>query len=369
LLKTPKKVTEVDTGFTEIASSGKVYASVEDDIKLFTIENSRGTKLIVSNYGAAVVSLFIKSKAGKLVDVLLGYEDAQDYVTDEYYMGTVVGRFANRIAGDSVKIGGKVYKLSVREGGYHQHGGDVGFNKKLFDATPFRYQKNNGIIFRYTSPHLEEGFPGEFQLDVIYTLDEDNNWSIEYKGISDRNTLVNLTHHAYFNLSGHASGIIDEHEIKIPAPYFLPVNAMQVPTGELKHVANTPFDFTEFKKIGKDILKNDVQLELGNGYDHSFVLEKKHTLKLKHAAEVKESVSGIVMNVFTTEPAVHFYTGNFLKHIKGKNSFLYNKRSGFCLETQHYPDAPNNPSFPSTLLHAGEQFYSRTVYSFSTQAL
>lgn len=338
-----------------------------DEIKLFTIENSKGTKLIVSNYGAAIVSLFVKDRWGKLADVVLGYSNKEDYITDEFYMGTVVGRYANRIAGDSVSIKGKTYKLAVRDSGYHLHGGDVGFNKKLFEAAPFHEKHRSGIVFKYTSPHLEEGFPGEFLLEVIYTLDDNDNWTIEYKGTSDKSTLVNLTQHAYFNLSGNASHTVDEHEVKIFAKHYLPVNGMQVPTGEIADITNTPFDFSNFKKLGQDIYKDDVQLELGNGYDHSFVLEQTHTPELKHAATVKESSSGLVLNVFTTEPAVHFYTGNFLENIQGKNGVVYNRRSGFCLETQHYPDAPNHPSFPSTLLQAGEQFYSKTIYSFSLE--
>jgi aldose 1-epimerase len=346
-------------------STAVAAAAATDEIKLFTIENSKGTKLIVSNCGAAVVSLYVRDKNGNFSDIVLGYDDPVDYLNDEYYMGTVVGRYANRIAGDTVLINGQTYKLSVREGGYHHHGGTVGFNKKIFYALPFHHDNKYGIVFKYTSPHLEEGFPGEFQLEVIYTLDEEDAWTIEYKGVSDKNTLVNLTQHAYFNLSGNLSGNIDGHEIKIFGRYYLPVNAMQVPTGELAEVNNTPFDFTQFKKIAQDIVQENEQLKLGNGYDHSFVLEMKSSRDLKHAAVVNEPVSGRKMEVYTTEPAVHFYTGNFLNNVKGKNGAVYNRRSGFCLETQHYPDAPNKPSFPSTLLKAGEKFYSKTIYSFS----
>lgn len=333
----------------------------------YTIENHNGTKLIVLNSGAAVVSIFVKDKAGKFYDIVLGYDNPDDYLEDEYYIGTVVGRYANRIAGDSVQINGNQYKISVKDGGFHHHGGAIGFNKKIFKAEPFLQADKSGIIFKYTSAHLEEGFPGELQLEVIYTLDDEDAWSIEYKAVSNKTTLVNLTQHTYFNLSGNPANTIDEHELKILSQYYLPVNKLQVPTGEIADISGTPFDFTTFKTIGQDIMQDNEQLQLSNGYDHSFVLEKQHTPILKHAVTVQEPVSGITMDVYTTEPAVHLYTGNFLDNIKGKNGIMYKKRAAFCLETQHFPDAPNHPHFPSTVLKAGEQFYSKTIFKFSAQ--
>ncbi len=355
----------MEVKFTGKSMRENEFAHISDKIKLFTIENKIGTKLIVSNCGAAVVSLYVKDKDANFSDIVLGYEDPYEYLQDEYYIGSVVGRYANRIAGGTVFINNHPYKLSVKEGGYHLHGGTVGFNKKLFSGTLFHDENKSGILFKYTSPHLEEGFPGEFQLEITYTLDDDDVWTIEYKGMSDKTTLVNLTQHTYFNLSGSLGCNIDEHQLNILSQHYLPVNNIQVPTGEITDVSNTPFDFTKFKKIAKDILQDNEQLKLSNGYDHSFVLEKKHSPGLQHAAIVKEPVSGRKMDVYTTEPAVHFYTGNFLNNIKGKNGVIYNKRSGFCLETQHFPDAPNQPNFPSTVLEAGEQFYSKTIYSFS----
>ena len=340
-------------------------AVLTPDIQLFTVENSRGTKLILSNYGAAVISLYVADRNGHFADIVLGYENAKEYLKDDYYFGTVVGRFANRIAGDTVMINDRPYKISAREGGYHQHGGVEGFNKKVFDATPFRNNNGNGVVFRYTSPDLEEGFPGEFRLEVIYTLDNNDQWTIEYKGVSDKTTLVNLTQHAYFNLSGDPSKSIDDHEFRIFSEHYLPVNGLQVPTGELAEVQDTPFDFTEFKKVARDVHEDNEQLALSNGYDHSFVLEKVHSPRLKHAVVVREPVSGRSLDVFTTEPAVHFYTGNFLNNIRGKKEVVYNKRSGFCLETQHFPDSPNHSHFPSTELRAGEAFYSKTIFRFS----
>jgi aldose 1-epimerase len=350
-----------------IDSITKAEKKLSSQLNIYKIENDNGTKLVVSNAGAAVVSVFVKGKDGNFYDIVLGYDNPGDYLKDDYYIGTVVGRYANRIAGDSVNINGQQYKISVKDGGYHHHGGTTGFNKKIFKAEPFKQGGKSGIIFSYTSPHLEEGFPGELQLKVIYTLDNDNAWSVEYKAMSSENTLINVTQHTYFNLSGNPANEVDEHELQIISQYYLPVNKLQVPTGQIAGVRGTPFDFTQFKKIGKDIGNNNEQLILSGGYDHSFVLEKEYTPLLKHAAIVKEPVTKIKMDVYTMEPAIHFYSGNFLANVNGKNNVVYNKRSGFCLETQHFPDAPNHPHFPSTLLKAGEQFYSKTIFKFSVE--
>lgn len=342
-------------------------AAANDEVRLYTIENSNGTKLTACNLGAAVVSFFTKDRTGQLTDIVLGYQSPEDYLTDPFYIGSVVGRFANRIAGEKVFINGDVYHLTTREGGYHQHGGNIGFNKKVFNASAFHQPGKSGIIFEYTSPHLEEGFPGELKLQVIYTLDDDNVWTVEYKASSSKTTLVNLTQHTYFNLSGNPGQKIDGHELKILSHYYLPVNQLQVPTGEISLVDATPFDFTQFKTIGENIAADDEQLKRSNGYDHSFVLEQEHTPYLKHAVVVKEAATGIRMDVYTTEPSVHFYSGNFLENVRGKAGIVYQQRSGFCLETQHFPDAPNHPHFPSTVLNAGEQFYSKTVFKLSVE--
>lgn len=333
----------------------------------FVIENGKGTRLVVSNCGAAVVSLFVKDRRGLFSDVVLGYDTPADYLKDDYYIGTVVGRYANRILGDTVQINDHLYKITVKEGGYHHHGGKTGFNKKIFTEELFSDIDRSGVIFRYTSPHLEEGFPGELQLEVIYTLDNDDTWTVEYKAVSTEATLINLTQHSYFNLTGSAANKIDDHELLIESSQYLPVNIMQVPTGEIADVEGTPFDFSKSKKIGQDISAKDEQLKLSRGYDHSFVLERQHTRELKHAAVLREPVSGRRMDVFTTEPAIHLYTGNFLDNVRGKENAVYNSRSGLCLETQHFPDSPNHAHFPSAILKAGKQFYSKTVFKFSTE--
>ena len=323
--------------------------------------------MVFSNLGATLVSLFVKDSNGNFSDIVLGYDEVDDYSDDSFYIGSVVGRYANRINGDAVLINDKQYKIAVRDGGYHLHGGNVGFNKKIFNAAPFILEGIQGISFKYTSPHLEEGFPGDLELEVLYTLDDDDQWVIEYKAVSNRPTLINLTQHTYFNLSGKPELGIGNHELQILSDYYLPVNQQQVPTGDFATVKDTPFDFTLPKIIYRDIDTRDEQLVLSGGYDHSYVLEKIHTGALKHAAVVKEPTSQRRMDVYTTEPAVHFYSGNFLEGITGKNKSTYGKRSGFCLETQHFPDAPNHPHFPSTLLQAGEVFMSKTIFKFSVE--
>jgi aldose 1-epimerase len=352
----------IEVGLIEKELWGNVSGK---EIYLFCFKNKRGTKLYTSNYGAAVQSLFVKNKHGHFTDVLLGYNNLKDYQDDDFYIGTVVGRNANRISGGEVFLNGKKYNLATREGGYHLHGGACGFNKKVFD---FRIPDDNiaRIEFFYTSPDMEEGFPGELKLKVTYTLDDEDNWIIQYECNTDKTTIVNLTQHAYFNLQGHDAGSIVDHIIQIYSGCYLPVNKLQVPDGKIAPVRNTPFDFTRSRKIGKRIHDKNLQLSVSSGYDHSWVLKEKSSLQIVHAASVMETTSGIKLDLYTTEPAVHFYSGNFLKNVPGKNHAIYNSREGFCLETQHYPDAPNQPHFPTTILKQGQQFYSKTIYSFAT---
>ncbi|HMO63491.1 MAG TPA: aldose epimerase family protein [Ferruginibacter sp.] len=328
--------------------------------------NTNGMCITSLPTGAAIQSLLVPNRYGNPVDVVLGYNDDAGYQQDDYYMGTIIGRFANRIAGNNVVLNGNTYTLNSLHGSYHHHGGKSGFNKKQFTTLPATaINGEQAIRYRYTSADLEEGYPGELQLDVTYTLTGNNAWIVEYNAFSSKTTLINLTQHAYFNLTGNPSTLVDEHELLLPAQWYLPVTDLQVPSGKIEPVEGTAFDFTTFKQIGKDIHKHDEQLLLSCGYDHSFVLERQHTHNLKHAASVRENSSGIRMDVYTTEPSVHFYSGNFLNNVKGKKNTLYNRRSGFCLETQHFPDAPNHPHFPSTILQAGEAFYSKTIFKFS----
>lgn len=365
LLNVVKKGVEMLSG--QQPSIDNDAAAVAEKIKLFTIENSAGTKLIVSNYGAVVQSLFVKDRYGKTADIVLGYDNINDYIDDKFYIGAVVGRYCNRLSQSEVSIEGEAFYVTVNEKGFHLHGGAEGFNKKIFSATKFLTPGKNGVSFKYTSPGMEEGFPGTLELEVIYTLDDSNAWTVEYKATTDKTTILNLTQHSYFNLSGNpAAGIVD-HQLQVPAKWYLTVNGKQVPTGEIVTVTNTPFDFSIFKQIGKDAGAANEQLQLSGGYDHSFVLEQQHSSKLKHAASVKHEPSGRQMDVYSTEPAVHFYAGNFLENVQGKNGITYNKHSGLCLETQHFPDSPNHPHFPSTVLKPGEEFYSKTVFKFSAE--
>ena len=332
------------------------------DIWLFTLENKRGSSLTVCNYGAIVQSLKLLDNRSQLIDVLLGYDYLNGYRSDEYFIGGVIGRCANRIEGGIVTIGDDKFSLSVKDEGYHQHGGKSGFNKKVWDVVDVSEQN---IRLYYKSIDGEEGFPGNLGVIVSYTFDDDNTWTVEYEATTDKTTLINLTQHAYFNLEGHDAGSVLDHQLRINAEKYLPVNRLHVPSGKLATIRATPFDFSERIPIGLRINEKNEQLLLGGGYDHSWVLEEVHTNAIKHAATVNALKTGIELNVYTTEPALHMYSGNYLNGVTGKNNAVYQKRSGLCLETQHFPDAPNHPAFPSIVLKPGEVFQSKTIFQFS----
>ncbi|NOW94221.1 aldose epimerase family protein [Mucilaginibacter sp. SG564] len=334
-------------------------------IFLYELSNDNGIKASITNFGAAIQSLSVPDNQGNMADVVLGYDDLQGYIDDQFYIGTVVGRFANRIAGGKVEINGTSYQLTVKDGGFHHHGGKVGFNKKVWQSKSFTNEDGVGVILEYLSIDGEEGFPGNLTTLVTYTLNNQNQLIVDFAAKTDQSTLINLTQHAYFNLAGHDAGSILDHQLMLPLTDYLPVNAMQVPEGTLTPVSGTPFDFTEPTAIGKRINEDNAQLVLSRGYDHSWVVKKQDSDELKLAATVFESGSKRTLNVFTTEPAIHIYTGNFLDEtIIGKQNSSYPFRSGLCLETQHYPDAPNKHHFPSTQLNPGEEFKSRTIFEF-----
>jgi len=338
------------------------------DIALYTLTNRQGSEVKITNFGATIVSINVPDRLGRYSDIVLGYEKPEDYLLDEFYIGAVIGRYANRIAGKTVRIEGAEYQLATREGGFHLHGGSRGFNKQVFDARIVETGTAAGVRFHLLSPHLEEGFPGELSFTVTYSFSDDNTLEVAYEAISDKSTLVNFTQHSYFNLSGNAGSGILNHQLQIHSSLYLPVNEIQVPSGEIAAVEGTPFDFRQFHSIGERINNRNRQLELSGGYDHSYILETAHSGSTKHAATVWEEESGRVMDVYTTEPAVHFYSGNFLRNgTRGKRGHTYGNRNGFCLETQHFPDAPNNPRFPSTVLPAGKRFFSKTSFAFSTR--
>lgn len=334
------------------------------DVYLYHLQNANGMRVDVTNFGATITSISAPDRLGNFADIALGYDGLHGYIDDAHYMGSIVGRYANRIAGGLVELDGKQYQLTVKPGGYHHHGGAVGFNKKVWESALIINDGVPAIRMEYLSADGEEGFPGNLSVTVTYTLTDENKLIVDFLAVTDKSTLLNLTQHSYFNLAGHAGGSILDHELILPLESYLPVNKSQVPNGEIAAVANTPFDFKSAKAIGKDINSEDEQLLLSDGYDHSWVIKTENTPELKPAAQVTEPRSGRVLKVYTIEPAVHLYPGNALDGVAGKNGMRYNRRSGFCLETQQYPDAPNQPHFPNTVLEPGEVFRSQTIFEF-----
>lgn len=340
-------------------------------VKVYTLANANGVELRAMNYGGIILSLRVPDRDGRFDDIVLGYESLDEYLEESPYFGAIVGRYANRIAGGRFTLNGKTYKLATNNGPNHLHGGTVGFDQRVWDATPFVDAHGTGITFSYTSPDGEEGYPGTLETTVRYTLTDDNQLIVYYEATATEATPVNLSQHTYFNLAGDGRRDILDHRLMLNANYFTPVDSTLIPTGELHPVAGTPFDFTSLTPIGARIDADNTQLEYGQGYDHNFVLDRSDAGKdsLALAARVVEPQTGRVLTVHTTEPGVQFYTGNFLDgSLTGKDGAVYERRYGFCLETQHFPDSPNQPNFPSTILHPGETYRSRTIFTFSTQA-
>lgn len=329
-------------------------------VKLFTLRNKSGMAVEITNYGATLVSIHVPDKEGQVENVLLGYDDIKGYYTGKSYFGCVVGRYANRIAHATFKLDGKEYHLPQNDGMNSLHGGLNSIDKQVWDARIM----NDAIRLTTFMKDGDNGYPGNVKLTVVYSLRSDSSLVIDYTATTDQSTVLNISNHAYFNLSGDPSKTILDHEIKINADAFTPVDSTLIPTGEIKKVAGTAFDFLSFKKIGKDIDQPDQQLIFGKGYDHNFVLNaRSETIA---AVEVMDKNSGRKMEVYTTQPGVQFYTGNFLNGSEKGRSVAYEQRTGFCLETQQFPDAPNQPQFPSTVLKPGETWKSQTIYRFST---
>jgi aldose 1-epimerase len=335
-------------------------------VELFTLRNASGMEVKVTNYGGIITELKVPDRDGNLDDITLGYSSIDGYVKSSPYFGALIGRYGNRIGKAQFTLDGKTYKLPANDGPNTLHGGPKGFDKVVWNAEPFERGGERGIVFTYTSPDGDQGFPGTLEARVTYTLTDKNELAFDYHATTDAPTVVNLTQHAYFNLAGDGSGDILGHELTINADRYTPVDGGLIPTGELATVEGTPFDFRTKTTIGARIDADHEQIKRGGGYDHNFVLNRSGD-GLELAARVEEPKTGRVMEVHTTEPGLQFYSGNFLDGtITGKNGHVYNKRSGICLETQHYPDSPNQPSFPSTTLNPGETYTSRTVYTFST---
>jgi len=337
-------------------------------VDLYTLKNAKGAETTITTFGARVVMLKMPDKTGKFDDIVLGFDNLDGYLQTPPppYFGATIGRYGNRIAGGEFKLDGKTYTLAKNNGANHLHGGNIGFDKVLWTAKPGTGTSAASVAMTYLSKDGEEGYPGNLTATVTYTLTDNDELQIVYTATTDKNTVVNLTNHSYFNLGGQGEGDILGHVVMIKADRFTPVDKGLIPTGELEKVDGTPFDFRRPTPIGDRIDAKDPQISLGMGYDHNFVLNRTGS-SLELAASVTEPKTGRVMEVFTTEPGMQFYTSNFLDGtLQGVGGKAYPRRSAFCMETQHFPDSPNEPSFPSTTLKAGGQYHSETVYRFST---
>ncbi len=335
------------------------------EVTLFTLTNASGAQVSILEYGGIVTRLEAPDAAGILQDVVLGFDDLDSYIAGSPYFGAITGRYANRIAGGRFELEGVEYELPVNNGPNSLHGGIKGFDKVVWEGTPA--ESGDGVELTYVSVDGEEGYPGTLTTKVTYTWTDDHQLRISYEATTDKPTVVNLTNHSYFNLEDGGAGSILGHDLTINASSFTPVDETSIPNGEIAPLDGTPLDFRETVAVGDRIGDEHQQLEFGAGYDHNYVLDRTGT-GLELAATVRAPVSGRIMEVLTTEPGVQFYSGNFLdgSHI-GKRGVAYEHRSGLCLETQHYPDSPNQPDFPSTVLRPGETYASQTVYKFTAE--
>lgn len=346
------------------SSFGKTAAG--EDVALYTLTNAHGMEVRIIARGAAIVSLRVPDRAGALGDVVLGFDTLEGYASDKNpFFGNVVGRYANRIGGAAFTLDGKKYTLAANNGANHLHGGLRGFDKYLWTGKEVARDGAVGVEWSMTSPDGDEGYPGTMKAGVTYLLTPKDELIVEYVATTDKPTVVNLTQHAYFNLAGEGNGDVLDHVVQIHADRYTPVAPGLIPTGVLAPVAGTPLDFTKPERLGARIASEHEQMKLGNGYDHNFVLNRKGD-GLVHAAHVVEPKSGRVMDVHTTEPGLQIYTSNFLDTV-GKGGHKYPKNSAVCFETQHYPDSPNKPDFPTTVLRPGETYRSKTVFAFSVQ--
>jgi len=340
----------------------EAFGKTADDknVNLYTLTNANGLKAKITNYGAIVTSLQVPDRNGNLADIVLGYDTIDEYIKASPYFGAIVGRYGNRIAKGKFTLNGIEYSLATNDGENHLHGGIKGFDKVVWNAEPM--QDDNGVSLKltYLSKDGEEGYPGNLNCTVIYTMTNNDELKISYEAETDKPTVLNLTNHSYFNLAGHDSGDILGHEIMLNADHFTPVDEGLIPTSEIKPVKDTPMDFTKPMPIGSRIA------EVKGGYDHNYVLNKSDD-SLTLAASVYEPKTGRLMETFTTEPGIQFYSGNFLDGSNKGKGAVYNKHNGFCLETQHFPDSPNKPNFPSVVLKPGEKYTHLTVHKFSVR--
>ncbi len=328
-----------------------------EPIEQYLLKNKHGIEVSIITYGGRITHLKTPDKAGNLDNIVLGFDNLDGYLNENPFFGALIGRYANRIANAKFSLNGSEYQLDANNGPNNLHGGK-GYDTVIWNVEHSNNTNEPSITLSYYSKDNEEGFPGNLNITVVYTLTNDNMLLVEYTATTDKTTIVNLTQHSYFNLSGNLNTSILDHELSINADTFLPLDANQIPTGEFKKVAQTPFDFTQMKPIGKDIAMEHPQLKTGNGYDHCWVLNNANN-EFKSVALAQHNTTGRTLEVFTTEPGMQLYSGNFLD---GKP---YNYRTGFCLETQHFPNSPNQPDFPSVVLHKGEEYRSKTGFRFS----
>ena len=349
--------------------SRKAFGKTKDGtpVDVYTLRNESGVEAKILNYGGIIVSLKVPDRDGKLADVVLGHDTLEQYMEDTAYLGALIGRFGNRIAKGKFKLDGKAYKLAINNGPNALHGGTVGFDKIVWDAKPLKTKSGPALELSYVSPDGEEGFPGTLTVKAVYTLTTKNEVRLDFTATTDKATIVNLTQHSYFNLAGAGRGDILNHVVSLKADQFVAIDKNSIPTGELRAVAGTPFDFNKPVAVGARIDQPDKQLKLANGYDHTWVFNKAPG-KLAAVGRVYEPESGRVLTLLTTEPGVQFYTGNFLNGaVPGKRGKAYLFRNGLCLEPQHYPDSPNRPEFPSTVLRPGDTYMNTIIYRFSAK--
>ncbi|MEK7833766.1 MAG: aldose epimerase family protein, partial [Acidobacteriota bacterium] len=344
---------------------GKLPDGAEVDV--YTLSNKNGVEAKITNYGATLTSIKAPDRNGKFDDVVLGYDSIAGYLDKNPHFGSIAGRYANRIANGEFKLGGKTYTLAKNNGPNHLHGGPNGFYKQLWTASDVSGKDGQAVAFKYLSKDGEENYPGNLNVTVTYTLTDKNELKIDYLATTDKETILNLTNHAYFNLAGAGSGDILKHQLKINATQFTPVDKTMIPTGKLENLAGTPMDFSKPTAIGERIDSKYDQLVMGGGYDHNYVLATGGSLTVQ-AVEAYDPSTGRVMETFTDQPGVQLYTANFLDGtITGKGGKTYPRRSAFCLETQHFPDSPNKPNFPTAVLKPGDKYQTTTIYKFSAR--
>jgi aldose 1-epimerase len=338
-----------------------------ENVDLITLRNANGITLSAVNYGGIILTLKTPDRAGQMDDIVLGFDSLPQYEKESPYFGCIIGRYGNRIAKGQFTLDGKTYTLATNNDTNHLHGGKIGWDKKVWAAQTFNDTRGVGATFTLTSPDGDEGYPGAVRAEVTYTLTDKDQLIVDYKATTDKATVINLTQHSYFNLAGAKANDILGHELTINADKYTPVDPTLIPTGELANVVSTPFDFRKSTAIGARISQDNEQLKRGKGYDHNFVLNRTGA-GLSQAAKVYEPQSGRTMEITTTEPGIQFYSGNFLDgKLNGKGGRNYPFRSGFCLETQHYPDSPNQKNFPSTVLQPGQEYKTQTVFTFGVQ--